>query len=347
MTRDNRKIRAYLYPVTSRLTTGVYNPYLDHFMDSTGYFINYLNRQQPSKSGILNIFRFLYRIDILFLNWAENIPDKKGGLIQSIFLLMLLRLKSVFGIKIIWTLHNKISHSPEKLFLKRKLFTALLKKSDFIITHSKEGILFAESLLPDSGRKIFCFPHPVVPKKNYNQKVKNYDILIWGTIAPYKGIDSFLAFLKKNDLLERYRILISGKILSPEFHEVIKKYERSNITIENRFISDKELGEFIGASRAVLFTYSRNSVLSSGALTDSLSYGASVIGPNIGAFSDMRELGIIQTYDDFDQLPDIMQNIGLSYNKNEDEKLQEFIRSHTWDRFSKALCNKMKQNNLC
>ncbi|MFW5700082.1 MAG: hypothetical protein ACOCWM_00195 [Cyclobacteriaceae bacterium] len=346
MAGKDKQIKAYLYPVTKRLTTGVYNPYLDNFMDSTGSFISYVNRQYPSNSGLFNILKFIFHIDLLFLNWAENIPDKKGGVLQSFFLIVLLRLRRILGIKIIWTLHNKISHSNEMFFLKKRLFIALLKESDFIITHSGEGIAFAESVVPGSREKIFYFPHPLKPQKPNKIGKKEFDILIWGTIAPYKGIEGFLAYLEDNDLLDKFRILISGKILSPEFYGVIKKYERSNIIIENRFVSDEELRYLIALSKAVLFTYSSNSVLSSGALIDSLSHRATVIGPNIGAFSEMGDLGIIMTYNNFDQLPQILESIIKADSVPDREKLEDFLDTHTWNHFAVALFDSMKQSNI-
>lgn len=346
MDRKDKKIKAYLYPLTKRLTTGVYNPYLDKFMDSTGSYIHYVNRPHPSNSGILNLLGFLPGIDMVFLNWAEDIPEKKGGFVQYLFLLSLLKFRRLLGIKIVWTLHNKFSHSSKKLGMKKKLFKALLYGSDFILTHSREGIAFAESIYPGSSSKIFYYPHPVIPQDQHTPRPKTYDVLIWGTIAPYKGIDTFLAFLQEKDLLDRYRILITGKILSSEFQESIKIYERENIIIDNRFISNEKLGELIGQSRIVLFTYSAKSVLSSGVLADSISYYASVLGPNVGAFAEMGDLGIIKTYDSFEQLPEILESIRENENVPDHEKLEEFIRSHTWEHFGVAFADAMKRQGV-
>ena len=40
-------------------------------------------------------------------------------------------------------------------------------------------------------------------------------------------------------------------------------------------------------SKSVLFTYAEGSVLSSGALMESLAYGLNVVAPNVGAFKDV------------------------------------------------------------
>jgi beta-1,4-mannosyltransferase len=337
--------KAYIYPITSRLKTGVYNPYLDNFMQSTSSFIHYTNKDYPSDTGILNVIRFLSGIDLMFLNWVENIPDKKGGIIQSVFVLMLLRFKKLLGIKIIWTLHNKISHSSSNLYLKKKLFYNLLKRSDLIITHSREGINFAESMIQGVSEKMFYFPHPVVPVNTASEPTeKKFDILIWGSLTPYKGIDNFLEFLESKDLIGNYKVLITGKALSEEFYEKIIKFSGNNIIIKNEFVSDHELMQMISESRIILFTYSGNSVLSSGALIDSISYGAFVVGPNVGAFKEMGELGIIKVYDDFMQLPEIIDNSLIDdHSVVQSQKINHFIKNHTWDKFSDAFNSRIQK----
>ena len=335
------KYKAYIYPITARLRTGISNPYLDHFMEAAGGYIKFLNKTQPSKTGIFNLSKYIFRIDYLFLNWVENLPEKKGGYVQSIFLMLLLHVKKLFGVKIIWTLHNKISHSSRHLKFKKLLFKELIRKSDLIITHSREGEYFARELEPGIKNRIFYFPHPVVPVEQIKPNGGlEYDILIWGSLAPYKGIDRFLEFLESRQLLKKYRILIAGKAVSEEFFEKINRYSSSEITLINDFVSSEDLARLIGISRIVLFTYSGSSVLSSGALMDSIAYQAQVVGPRLGAFAELGQMGIIHTYNDFQELlevlddPEIFQGIPL-------QNIYAFIHSHTWQDFSRALQNQL------
>lgn len=338
MEKKSPKFKGFVYPVTSRNNSGVYNPYLDNFISSTENFVWYLNKDLPSNKGILNIFKYITKIDCLFLNWIEDLPDKKGGIVQSIIFLGLLRVIKLFKVKLIWTLHNKVSHSSNKLYFKKKIFSAMLKRSDLILTHSIEGISFAESLCPGISSRIFYFPHPIVPVSSLPTEVpeKKYDILIWGSLAPYKAIDNFLEFLSKNDLADRFRILIAGKAVSLEFLGTIMKYESENIIIRDQFIENAELAVLMHQSKAVLFTYAGDSVLSSGALIDSISLGAAVIGPNVGAFAELGELGIISTYNTMEDLKILLDQVDQSDPQVIRAKTKEFIDSHTWSEFSKV-----------
>lgn len=336
------KNNVYIYPISNRLKTGLYNPYLDNFISCTENKFFFVNQKDPSNTGIFNLLKYIHRIDFLALNWIENLPDKKGGVIQSIFFLFILRVKKIFGFKVIWTLHNKISHSRENKYFKKKLFNSLLKRSDLIITHAKEGIRFAENLLPGVLNRIFYFPHPVeVITPNKEQVDKEYDILIWGTIAPYKGIDKFLEYLKKKNALNSFRILIAGKAVSHEYFQKIKIYESIFINIRNQFISQSELSQLIAKSKIVLFTYTVESVLSSGALIDSVVNKALVMGPSVGAFKELKEWGIITTYSDHEDLLRKLQSGSINMDNNRKKSINDFIEHHTWRKFGKALITRL------
>jgi beta-1,4-mannosyltransferase len=339
------KTKAYIYPITSRLKTGIHNPYLDNFISSSEQNIVYLNKNHPSGKGIFDLQKYLGKMDVVFLNWIENLPEKKGGYLQSIFLLTLLKLKKKLGFKVVWTLHNKISHSSSHFHLKKLLVNQLLKKSDLIITHAREGIHFAEELCPGVSSRIFYFPHPVVPANGAvsSPAAPEYDILIWGTMAPYKGIDNFLDFLEKNGQLDKYRILIAGKAINENFFRKIKKYESKNIRVLNQFIDHKTLQKLILSSRLVLFTYSGTSVLSSGALMDSLANKAVILGPAVGAFSEMGNLGVIKTYTDFTQLIELLQKPDLFHDEKFKDRIDNFLSQHTWEKFNNAFSDKIME----
>jgi beta-1,4-mannosyltransferase len=343
MQQEKYKKKAYIFPRSKRNKNSIYNPYIDNFIASTRSYIDYLNENHRSGTGIFNIFSYLRKIDLLMLNWIEDLPDKKGGYLQSVFFLLLIRALKLLNVKIVWTLHNKFFHSTQNQYLKKKIFFTLLKKSDLIITHSREGIKFAGSLTPGVEKRMFYFPHPVVPVngKKKTDLPKKYDILIWGTLAPYKAIDLFLEYLSANNALDRYRILIAGKANPAGFYDRLRKFESDSITIKNQYIDNVELAEMISQSKVVLFTYSGNSVLSSGALTDSVSHGATIIGPDTGAFSDLGHAGIIKTYTNHQELLslfDLIDQQGFSDNG----MINEFIRTHTWEKFSESFGKKLE-----
>jgi len=211
----------------------------------------------------------------------------------------------------------------------------IVSKSDYILTHSFEGIDFIRKQCSGTGAKLFYLPHPI--KNNlleFNVK-PDCDILIWGTIAPYKGIDKFLEFLSENNLSNKYQINIVGKILDNEYAEIIYKYENENISIRNQFINNYELMEMVRRSRLVLFPYKNSSVLSSGALMDTIGFGSVVVGPDTGAFSDLSSLGFVNAYKRFDELPLLLDRLLENNYRVENKKLLTFFKENSWSGFSR------------
>ncbi len=333
--------KAYIYPISARMNTGVFNPYLDNFIHHNKE-IQFLNAEKPSPVGIFDLVKYIPQSDLVFLNWFENVPEKKFGIAQAIFFFFLLPYFKLTGKKIIWTLHNKLSHSKEHFFLKKIIFNGLARYSDMIITHCSEGEKIIKSLQPFSEKEILIFPHPVVPgnfERNKHEKRK-CDILIWGTLAPYKGVDKFLRFLKNAGVAGKFRIVIAGKIVDENYRGILTREFTRNVIHHDRFLDNEELLELIRSSKIVLFPYANESVLSSGALMDTLAWGGNVIGPDKGAFKDLGKEGLINTFRDYDDLLNLLLELP---EKPDEEGIFNYLRKITWEEFAGELNNRIKK----
>jgi glycosyltransferase involved in cell wall biosynthesis len=328
--------KIYIYPTSSRdENLGLYNPYIDDLVKSLDRYFDFVNKDKPSSSGIFDLMKYLGKTDYVFFNWIEKLPENKGGSIQTLFLFSLFPILKLLNIKVIWVMHNKLSHTKEHLFLKKAIFRKMLRKASLILTHSSEGINYGESMVSGSKALIHYFPHPVKDRRKDNQLEYLYDILIWGTISPYKGIDKFLEFLHANNLENKYKILIVGKYTSENYFGQISKYANQNIQIQNKFIEDDMLRDLIKQSKIILFTYSKSSILSSGVLMDSIGYGANIIGPDVGAFTDLAKEGILNTFKDFSNIvPVINKQLDKSDNKSTTDEFDIFLKNNTWEKFA-------------
>jgi beta-1,4-mannosyltransferase len=331
---------AYIYPISARYEKVVANnPYIDDFIGVMEKRVNFVNKNNPSSTGFFDLLKYLFQIDYVFFNWIEDVPDKKGGLAQAVFLLFFLYIANFMKIKVFWTIHNKLSHSKDHFLLKKMISKTLLKTADWIITHSSEGIQYAESIVPGCRDKIVYLPHPIKNRKTKNSVEKKIDILIWGTISPYKGIVEFLKYLHDKRYQNKYEILVIGRVTSKELFDLLSKYSNQHIVIKDECPDFELLQSLIGQSRLVLFTYSKSSILSSGALMDSLGFGARIIGPNVGAFTDLKSEGLIETFDDFD---DLFKKLNDWLNSEDsfirdNERISLFLRDNSWDAFAENL----------
>ena len=232
--------------------------------------------------------------------------------------------------KIIWIFHNIIPHQGSNY--KSKIIQHILfKNSNLIITHSKEA---KQHVSKKSHKNIIYRCHPIKELTNYvstNKKFIGFDILIWGSILPYKGIKEFISLneIQKSSL----KILILGKCDDTQLNIDINHYCNSNITFENRKADFNELKEIMKNVKYVLFPYIGNSISSSGAVMDTIALGGIPIAPNIGAFKDLKEEGVCITYTSYDNLIEILktpQNISKS-------QISLFIQNNNWESFTNCL----------
>jgi beta-1,4-mannosyltransferase len=329
--------RIYLSPINSREQKTT-NPYTYNLCEALLENFIVVNSERPPKYGILNIMRYLHKIDIVYFNWIEEIPRKQFGIFQTLFLFVILIFFRIKGIKVIWTLHNKKSHWKKRKKITKLIYLQMLRRSDLIITHAREGL----KLVKDPSKAYFIH-HPVreIKYKRSRNEIPESDLLIWGSISPYKGIVEFIEFLENRGLLNAYNLLIAGKISSEELSHKFKVWESSfpKLLVFNEFLPEESIMACINSAKIVLFTYHSDSVLSSGALMDTLSQKAFIIGPDTGAFKDLAELGIIDTYQNFTDLLERIDRILNTQHYDPDRKkaISKFLMDNTWENFSKRL----------
>ena len=338
--------KVYLYPLSAYTENAVINPYISNLRDALNAHFDVVNANHPSSTGIFDIIKYLRKLDVVYLNWGEEVPENKYGRVQGIFLLLLLQYLKLSSILIVWTLHNKKSHYSHHSLLKKMLYNQMLKKSDLIITHAREGL----RLIPEGT--LACFQHHPVTKSLIKQepnKEYSYDIIIWGTIYPYKGIHTFLGFLEEKGDIAKYRILIAGKIVTQTLADELQAYHQkyNNLELMDGYIEQERLIELVQASKITLFTYHSDSILSSGVLMDSLTYGATIVGPAVGAFNDLHQLGLIETYTDFNSLISVVDKTLSSEKENlsNQTKLAEFISANSWNEFSLTVLKLIEQKS--
>lgn len=330
---------AYLYPVTARYNSNIVNPYLDEFQQCLKEDFKFVNSDKPSNLGIIDLIKYYIRVKYIFLHWPENIPDRKYGLIQSIFLLIILWVSPVFSKKIIWTMHNRVSNARSNLFLKKILFKNLVRHSTRIITHASDGKNIAREISRKSESKTFVIPHPVNINQSIttNQTDQNIDILIWGTIVEYKGIDKFLEYLHTSGNSGKFTICIAGKVLNESYHSVIRNVLCDKVTLINEYLDKQKLFELASRSQIILFPYSKAGVLSSGVLMDSLSWNTVILGPDVGAFSDLATDNLIFSYTNFDALVETASKILQGTLHIDHSRVNFFLNENTWGKYANKL----------
>ncbi len=190
------------------------------------------------------------------------------------------------GIPGIVTFHEIVPTVPQPVFL----------APDRILVHTEQG---KKALLQMGvGGEIEVIAHgmrslPFAPKTNTEGKV----ILSYGFLQPSKGfhfvIDA-LALLKEEFPDLCYRIAGARRAGAEEYPEILRQRARekgleARVEIIEKFLSEEELSQEIANADVVVFPYPHHVIGSSGAITQALSMGASVIVSPMPYFEDLGD----------------------------------------------------------
>ena len=241
--------------------------------------------------------------DILHIHWPHPFliarSRKKTVFKSAIFTGKLILLK-LFGIKIVWTVHNIVNH--ERKFSSLELFFSkiLTKLCNKLIVHcpsAKEEVIKVYGVSDSSIA--------VIPHGNYIQIYKNeiskaqarkqlqlspefITFLHFGQIRPYKGVLELIEAFKKLNYPQA-KLLIAGRPLN---NEVANAVMRRCIGVKHirtifKFIPDDEIQIYMNAADIIVLPY--RDILTSGAVILAMSFGKPVIAPAIGCIPDVLD----------------------------------------------------------
>lgn len=314
------------------------NPYIQDFIQALNHTKNTKVINAPHKNPLKSLLYPKNQGDCFIFHWIETTPERPHGILQTITAILFIIYLRIIGKKIVWFLHNKEPHSPRYYKLEKGIMTFMAHISHLIVTHSMEGIKVAQELNSKAVGKTVFMHHPTKNRMDAatQNHLKQYQLLIWGNISKYKGVLEFVKFVEEHPFKHPVSMMMMGKCNSSELEENITQHLPESITWLKESPSFNELKVYIDAAQFVLIPYLSDSVLSSGLLMDSLSYGAKVIGPNTGSFKDYaaeKQLGVY-VFNDLSEIESIIE-------KHQDSKKEfdypDFLNKNNWQAFASQL----------
>lgn len=313
------------------------NPYVHNYLRSiSGDVIISKNLNRVKLPRGFDFLRQSFSNDAYIVNWLEDIDTFALGGVQSLMTMLGLLFIHIRKKKIIWMFHNMHPHRGET-FWSNQIKKILYKYSSIIIAHSYEAKLYAEK---HTKKTVVYKCHPVseIKVSEWAYPVDECDILIWGSIYPYKGVYEFLKMEEVQN--SNLKIRVVGKCKDDGLSNKILALCSGNIVFENRSASFDEIAAMCKKARCVLFPYVGNSISSSGVLIDTLCMGGVPVGPNRGAFMDLAKEGCCITYDSPKEILSKIERIEC-IDKN---KIREFCNNNSWDSFGHYVLNLINDN---
>lgn len=296
---------------------------------------------------------FINRKEIKFvhLHWLFAIYDPKGtGLTywKAMFFYLKLLLAKQLGYKILWTLHNFISHEPSNFRLEKRIRKMVSREVHSVIAHCNFAKEIIQRHWETPGDKIRVIPHGSYIGYYQNDTTRqearrslgidddSFTFLFFGMIRNYKGINPLISSFKDLEKINPdIRLIVAGK----PFNQAIKKETEniacgSNIHCFLEHIPDEKVQLFFNASDVVVLPY--QNVLTSGAAILALSFGKKIIAPSLGCLPELISDGAGYLYKTESGLRDAMyfsmnEWNGEAFNK----KALEIAEALNWERIVK------------
>ncbi len=252
------------------------------------------------------VWRRLFRSEssIIHHHWLEARDVRQA--VRLVIEMLLLGVYVRAGGALVWTIHNRWSHSGR--FRSLDLFAArrMVRWAAVLHVHGAGVIDELARLYRVSNRsKFVVYPHPEfssmprVPVERARERVQEEIrefvsqgtlFLSMGRIDAYKGVDWLATTF---DGLPGYcRLLIVGDLKRGS--GVLLSDLPSNVRWLRRFVPNDELAYLYGLSRYSLFGF--RDVLTSGSVYRALSAGHTVVIPAIGCLSDLGHRADVRLY---------------------------------------------------
>jgi beta-1,4-mannosyltransferase len=244
-----------------------------------------------------------WKPDFLHIHWQHPFllanSRVKTILKSSSFIGELVILK-LFGIKIVWTVHNIVSHEGEFSSLELFFSKILAKLCNKIIVHcqsAKKEVMniygARESLIVvmAHGNYIQSYENGIdkeQARKQLHYSAEDIIFLYFGLIEPYKGVPELIEAFKKLNSLQA-KLLIAGQPLNNEIAEEIRERcsGNKNIKLVLKFIPDNDIQIYMNAADFIVLPY--KDILTSGSVILAMSFGKPVIAPAIGCIPDVLD----------------------------------------------------------
>lgn len=270
---------------------------LAKLLESSGNFLCFGYKEIQKQSP-----KDLFKFDVYHINWFDQSKTFMSFL-KRLYFLLALKFK---GKRIVWTIHNIVSHAKTP-FYNKILFKLLARFSKVIHIMCEDSVTIAH--LEKYGDKIKLIPHGdyygSYPEGDLDVRQKfgivaDRPILLFsGAIQPYKNIEVLVKAFKKafaqneknaDDLTaQKPVLLICGKVEPNSYESEIRNLigDCKDVVFNPGFIPDEDLSVYIKAACTLTVPYSYRSSLNSGTIPLAFSYGKTLICPDIACVKDI------------------------------------------------------------
>ena len=274
---------------------GIGNPY-QHLMmqglNASGRLVAF--NGAPSRFfGILQT-AVLHKSEYLHFDWINSYYWRKASwmtlLSVPVFMAQVLIVRHLFGIKIVWTLHNIVPHDVEMLGVHRFCQRFLAKRCAWIRIFSADSLSRAVSELGVPADRFRIVPEgsyvgfyedsttQLIAKQTLKVPSDKRLLLYAGLVKPYKGVLELIQLFKRLDFPNTV-LLIAGKAMDANYQTQIEAELTDNVRFDNNFVAANKLQFYFGAADLVVLPF--NKIENSGSVILAMGFRKAIVAPNL------------------------------------------------------------------
>ncbi|MBI9032453.1 glycosyltransferase family 4 protein [bacterium] len=205
------------------------------------------------------------------------------------------KLKRKSKIKVIYNIDNIDFH--EKWVGGDILTKYAFRKADFFITMSDSVDKSLFKLFPKLAKdRVVKINHPTYDFYASEQKNNfefQYNLLFFGYIKPYKGLDTILEAMPiVLNMIPQLKLTIAGEVYGDDspYLDIIKKYSlEKNVILHDKYITNEEVKEFFLTADVCVLPYKQ--ATQSGIIQLSYAFGVPVIATAVGGIPEVIQEG--------------------------------------------------------
>ncbi len=240
-------------------------------------------------------------VHVHWLSWLfHGVGPFSASLRSFTFLLQLLLLRAA-GVRVIWTVHNLVSHDARYPRLEKRVRMVLARLSTAVIVHCERAAYEVREFLRirggsgkveviPHGNYIDCYPRleeTRTARQALGLEPETFTIVFLGKIRQYKGLEDLFEAYSMLSRERKVQLVVAGEVLDPEYGSELERRsaELPSLHWMPGFVEDETAGRLMASADVVVAPYRK--VLTSGTVVLAMSLGRPVVAPAAGCIPEL------------------------------------------------------------
>ncbi|WP_392508630.1 glycosyltransferase [Naumannella halotolerans] len=240
------------------------------------------------------------------------------------------------GIKVVYLVHNLADHDAPGI--QTRVSHKLLTCADGYVVHGARQREILAELSP--GTPVLQRPHPVY---DYYPAVtdplprrRRLELLFFGFIRPYKGLDVFLDALRQVQDPSAIAVSVVGESWDDPA-DLIASAADLDVELVLRYVSNEEAAQFFERADAIVLPY--RSATGSGIVASAYHHGKPVIASDVPGLDDVVDdrTGWLFPVDDSVALAAVIDGIDAEQCRVKGTAAADFVTANSWPAMARAI----------